>query len=98
MVCGYSMVASSSSQAPAQGWARNSPARSPRAEGPPVLAARRAERLEELSHEIPHADPVACDVTEEADRQRLIHGVIERHGRLDGLINNTGDGATAPAS
>jgi NAD(P)-dependent dehydrogenase (short-subunit alcohol dehydrogenase family) len=65
--------------------------------GTPVLAARRAERLEALSQEIPHADPVACDVTDEADRRRLIDGVIERHGRLDGLINNAGGGATAPA-
>jgi NAD(P)-dependent dehydrogenase (short-subunit alcohol dehydrogenase family) len=65
--------------------------------GIPVIAARRAERLEELSREIPTADPVLCDVTDEADRRRLIDGVIERHGRLDGLINNAGAGATAPA-
>jgi NAD(P)-dependent dehydrogenase (short-subunit alcohol dehydrogenase family) len=62
-----------------------------------VIAARRAERLEALTREIPAADPVLCDVTDEADRQRLIDGVIERHGRLDGLINNAGAGATAPA-
>jgi NAD(P)-dependent dehydrogenase (short-subunit alcohol dehydrogenase family) len=63
----------------------------------PVLAARRAERLEALTEEIPNADPVVCDVTDEADRERLIDGVIERHGRLDGLVNNAGSGATAPA-
>jgi NAD(P)-dependent dehydrogenase (short-subunit alcohol dehydrogenase family) len=65
--------------------------------GIPVLAARRAERLEALTQEIPNADPVVCDVTDEADRERLIDGVIERHGRLDGLINNAGSGATGPA-
>jgi NAD(P)-dependent dehydrogenase (short-subunit alcohol dehydrogenase family) len=65
--------------------------------GIPVLAARRAERLEALTRDIPNADPVVCDVTVEADRERLIDGVIERHGRLDGLINNAGSGATAPA-
>src|SRR4051794_13010553 len=65
--------------------------------GVPVLAARRAERLEALTREIPNADPVVCDVTDEADRERLIDGVLERHGRLDGLINNAGSGATAPA-
>jgi NAD(P)-dependent dehydrogenase (short-subunit alcohol dehydrogenase family) len=65
--------------------------------GIPVLAARRAERLAALVHEIPNADPVVCDVTDETDRKRLIDGVIERHGRLDGLINNAGAGATAPA-
>jgi NAD(P)-dependent dehydrogenase (short-subunit alcohol dehydrogenase family) len=65
--------------------------------GIPVLAARRAERLAALIEEIPGADAVTCDVTDEADRVRLIDSVIERHGRLDGLINNAGAGATAPA-
>lgn len=65
--------------------------------GIPVTAARRAERLEELVKEIPQADPVVCDVTDATDRQRLVDGVIERHGRLDGLVNNAGSGATAPA-
>ncbi len=65
--------------------------------GTPVLAARRADRLAALTEEIPSADPVTCDVTDETDRERLIDGVIERHGRLDGLINNAGAGATAPA-
>jgi NAD(P)-dependent dehydrogenase (short-subunit alcohol dehydrogenase family) len=65
--------------------------------GIPVLAARRADRLAALTEEIPSADPVTCDVTDETDRERLIDGVIERHGRLDGLINNAGTGATAPA-
>ena len=65
--------------------------------GIPVLAARRAERLAALIEEIPGADAVTCDVTDEADRARLVDDVIERHGRLDGLINNAGAGATAPA-
>jgi NAD(P)-dependent dehydrogenase (short-subunit alcohol dehydrogenase family) len=65
--------------------------------GTPVLAARRADRLAALTEEIPGADAVTCDVTDEEDRERLIDGVIERHGRLDGLINNAGLGATGPA-
>jgi NAD(P)-dependent dehydrogenase (short-subunit alcohol dehydrogenase family) len=65
--------------------------------GIPVLAARRAERLDALTQEIANADSVTCDITVEADRQRLIDGVIDRHGTLDGLINNAGAGATAPA-
>jgi NAD(P)-dependent dehydrogenase (short-subunit alcohol dehydrogenase family) len=65
--------------------------------GIPVLAARRAERHEALTAEIPSADPVTCDVTDKADRERLIDGVMDRHGRLDGLINNAGAGASAPA-
>jgi NAD(P)-dependent dehydrogenase (short-subunit alcohol dehydrogenase family) len=63
----------------------------------PVLAARRADRLDRLRSEIANADTVTCDVTDEADRARLIDTVIERHGRLDGLVNNAGAGATAPA-
>ena len=61
----------------------------------PVLAARRAERLEALKTEIPGADTVTCDVTVEADRELLIETVLERHGRIDGLVNNAGAGATA---
>jgi hypothetical protein len=65
--------------------------------GTPVLAARRADRLAALTEEIPGSDPVSCDVTDAMDRERLIDSVMDRHGRLDGLINNAGAGATAPA-
>lgn len=65
--------------------------------GIPVLAARRADRLVARTDEIPGANAVTCDATDEAERLRLINGVIERHGRLDGLINNAGAGATASA-
>lgn len=68
-----------------------------RAGGTPVLVARRADRLAVLTEEISGADAVTCDVTDETDRQRLIDDVINRHGRLDGLINNAGAGATGPA-
>jgi NAD(P)-dependent dehydrogenase (short-subunit alcohol dehydrogenase family) len=63
----------------------------------PVLAARRAERLEQLQRELPGVQVVACDVTDTDDRERLIGAVMDRHGRLDGLVNNAGVGATAPA-
>ena len=63
----------------------------------PVLAARRADRLAALCKEIPGADAVTCDVTDEDDRRRLVDTVHERHGRLDGLVNNAGAGASAPA-
>jgi NAD(P)-dependent dehydrogenase (short-subunit alcohol dehydrogenase family) len=63
----------------------------------PVLAARRAERLAALCAELPRAEAIACDVTDADDRERLVATVVERHGRLDGLINNAGAGATAPA-
>ena len=63
----------------------------------PVLAARRADRLERLRRELPGVDAVACDVTDAGERDRLVETVMDRHGRLDGLINNAGVGATAPA-
>jgi NAD(P)-dependent dehydrogenase (short-subunit alcohol dehydrogenase family) len=62
----------------------------------PVLAARRTDRLAALCAELPGADAVACDVTDAADRERLVTSVVERHGRLDGLVNNAGAGATPP--
>jgi NAD(P)-dependent dehydrogenase (short-subunit alcohol dehydrogenase family) len=65
--------------------------------GIPILAARRADRLSALTDQIPNAEAVTCDVTDERDRERLIDGVVDRHGRLDGLINNAGGGASAPA-
>jgi NADP-dependent 3-hydroxy acid dehydrogenase YdfG len=58
----------------------------------PVLAARRAGRLKALQGEVPQAEVVACDVTREADRERLMDTVIERHGHIDGLVNNAGMG------
>jgi len=63
----------------------------------PVLAARRAERLSQLQRELPGVDAIACDVTDAGDRERLVETVMDRHGRLDGLVNNAGIGATAPA-
>jgi len=63
----------------------------------PVLAARRADRLARLRADLPGVDAVACDVTDAGDRERLVATVMERHGRLDGLVNNAGVGATAPA-
>jgi NAD(P)-dependent dehydrogenase (short-subunit alcohol dehydrogenase family) len=65
--------------------------------GIPVLAARRADRLAAVTTQIPSAEAVTCDVTDEADRRRLVDGVMDRYGRLDGLINNAGAGSSAPA-
>lgn len=42
-------------------------------------------------------DEVACDVSDEADVTDLIEGVIERHGRLDAVVNNAGIGGPSDA-
>jgi 3-oxoacyl-[acyl-carrier protein] reductase len=51
-----------------------------------------ADRLSELA-ERPAA--VVCDVTIEADVQRLFHEAVEKHSRIDVLVNNAGLGGTA---
>jgi NAD(P)-dependent dehydrogenase (short-subunit alcohol dehydrogenase family) len=59
-----------------------------------VIAARdeaellRAQR-DLLAHEI-HASILIADVATEAQAQRMVSQVIDRHGRLDALINNAG--------
>ena len=64
----------------------------------PVLAARRAERLAALAAELEgRVETVACDVTDENERRELIDGLLDRHGRIDGLVNNAGLGAAGPA-
>lgn len=40
-------------------------------------------------------DEVPCDVSDEQDVAALIDGVIERHGRLDAIVNNAGIGGTS---
>jgi len=56
----------------------------------PVLAARRADRLAALSDELDGALAVPTDVTRPDDVARLVHATQERHGRIDGLVNNAG--------
>ena len=58
----------------------------------PVLAARRADRLEELSGQLGGALVVPTDVTDAAARQALVQAALDRHGRIDGLVNNAGAG------
>lgn len=56
----------------------------------PVLAARRADRLEELSSELGGALAVTTDVTDAGQRAALVEAAMAKHGRLDGLVNNAG--------
>ena len=59
-----------------------------------VLTARRAERLEALSAELPGSFVVACDVADGAQRENLVRTVVERFGKVDILVNNAGIGHT----
>ena len=65
-----------------------------------VLAARRAERLDALAHEIRAAggtaDAVATDLRDERQVEALVDGAVARHGRLDALVNNAAVGTIRP--
>lgn len=56
----------------------------------PVLAARRAERLESLSAELGDALSVRTDVTDADQAADLVGKTLDRYGRIDGLVNNAG--------
>jgi NADP-dependent 3-hydroxy acid dehydrogenase YdfG len=56
----------------------------------PVLAARRADRLEALSSELDGALAVPADVTDPAQVHDLVAAALDRHQRIDGLVNNAG--------
>ena len=61
-----------------------------------VAAARRADRLQALA-DASGAVPMRCDVTDDADVERLVATTIDRLGRIDVLVNNAGISATVPA-
>jgi NAD(P)-dependent dehydrogenase (short-subunit alcohol dehydrogenase family) len=62
-----------------------------------VLAARRVDRLEALSADLPDALAVECDITSPDGPQHLIDATVDHYGRLDVLINNAGISRVIPA-
>jgi NAD(P)-dependent dehydrogenase (short-subunit alcohol dehydrogenase family) len=66
-----------------------------------VVAARRTERIEELARSIVagggQAVAVSCDVSLEADVDRLVAATLERFGTLDVLVANAGVAEPQPA-
>jgi citronellol/citronellal dehydrogenase len=66
-----------------------------------TIAGRRAEVLEQAAAEIGRSalevDRLVADVRDRANAERLIKVVLERHGRLDLLVNNAGGQYFAPA-
>ena len=62
-----------------------------------VLAARREERIAKLAVELRDAVAVRCDVASADDRDALLATALERHGRIDVLVNNAGTTNVIPA-
>ena len=61
------------------------------ARGDRIMACgRRIERLDDLKRWHPAVEILACDITREEDRDRLVAAVKTRLGGLDILINNAG--------
>jgi NAD(P)-dependent dehydrogenase (short-subunit alcohol dehydrogenase family) len=67
-----------------------------------VLAARRADRLEqtrELIEELGRrALTVTADVSQPADAQAVVDAAMKEFGRVDVLVNNAGKGTAVPAT
>ncbi|WP_219414083.1 SDR family oxidoreductase [Pseudonocardia nigra] len=62
-----------------------------------VTCARDAERLRTVVAGLPgEVHGVACDLVDADDREQLVQTVIDRHGRLDALVNNAGVGRVGP--
>ncbi|HXM19634.1 MAG TPA: SDR family oxidoreductase [Candidatus Tumulicola sp.] len=55
-----------------------------------VLAARRMDRLRELSQALPGSLPVECDITKDSDVERLVTTALQHGDRIDVLVNNAG--------
>jgi citronellol/citronellal dehydrogenase len=64
-----------------------------------VVCGRRLEPLEETAARADdgRCEPVQCDIREERQVQTLVDGVLDRHGRLDVLVNNAGGQYMTPA-
>ena len=62
----------------------------------PVLAARRADRLAALAEELDGALAVPADVTDPAQVRDLVAAVLDRHQRIDALVNNAGASLHGP--
>jgi citronellol/citronellal dehydrogenase len=65
-----------------------------------VLVGRNADKLRAVAEEIAadggRADTAACDVRHEDTVRQTVAAIVERHGRIDALVNNAGGQYIAP--
>jgi len=61
-------------------------------------AARRAERLAQVAAGDSRIRPVACDISREDDRVRLVEAALADTARLDVLVNNAGIAGSSRAA
>ena len=60
-----------------------------------VISDAHERRLAETATDLGDPLAVPCDVTDEDQVQRLFAAAVERHGRIDVVVNNAGLGGTA---
>src|SRR5262245_27263956 len=65
-----------------------------------VLGARRKDRIDTVVKDITarggNALGVKTDMTKRADVEALVKGTIDKHGRIDAIVNNAGIMPIAP--
>jgi short-subunit dehydrogenase len=60
-----------------------------------ALVARSRHKLETLSRELPGSLPVTADMSKPDEIKKMVRRVKEHYGRVDGLVNNAGQGYDA---
>ncbi len=62
-----------------------------------VVAARRADRLAELTALVPNTTAVTCDITAKGAPAELVDAAVDTYGSVDIVINNAGISRVIPA-
>lgn len=61
-----------------------------KAESQVIVCGRRVDQLDRARQECPGLHAIACDISNEAGREKLLHDVTAKFPRLNVLINNAG--------